>query len=97
LLWERSTALAGLKPLNLRAERLRILVDHDLSGLHNFLDLFEQLAKIGNAEHPKYAIYYSEVRSHVSLGKDAPCTRPIQRFGGVVAHPILGGLHHRYA
>jgi hypothetical protein len=25
------------------------------------------------------------------------CTRPIERFGDVVAHPILGGLHHRYA
>ena len=23
--------------------------------------------------------------------------RPIERFGHVVAHPILGGLHHRYA
>src|SRR6202047_5231240 len=44
----------------------------------------------------KYAIYYNEVRTHVSLGKDAPCTRPIERFGDVVAHPILGGLNHRY-
>jgi hypothetical protein len=54
-----------------------------------------------NAEHlrrilAKYAIYYNEVRTHVSLGKDAPCTRPIERFGDVIAHPILGGLHHRY-
>jgi hypothetical protein len=55
-----------------------------------------------NAEHlrrilTKYAAYYNEVRTHVSLGKDAPCTRPIERFGHVVAYPILGGLHHRYA
>ena len=55
-----------------------------------------------NAEHlrrilSKYAIYYNEVRTHVSLEKDAPCTRPIERFGDVVADPILGGLHHRYA
>jgi hypothetical protein len=27
----------------------------------------------------------------------APYTRSIERFGDVVAHPILGGLHHRYA
>jgi hypothetical protein len=52
-----------------------------------------------NAEHlrrilAKYAIYYNEARTHVSLGKDAPCTRPIERFGDVVAHPVLGGLHH---
>ena len=44
-----------------------------------------------------YATYYNEVRTHVSLGKDAPCTRLIERIGDVVAHPILGGLHHRYA
>ena len=55
-----------------------------------------------NADHlrrilAKYAIYYNEMRTDVSLGKDAPYTRPIERFGDVVAHPILGGLHHRYA
>jgi hypothetical protein len=37
------------------------------------------------------------MRTHISLAKDAPYTRPIERFGGVVAFPILGGLHHRYA
>ena len=55
-----------------------------------------------NAEHlrrllAKYAICYNEVRTRGSLGKDTPCTRPTERFGEVVAHPILGGLHHRYA
>jgi hypothetical protein len=55
-----------------------------------------------NTEHlrrilAKYAIYYNEARTHVSLEKDAPCPRPIEQFGDVVAHPILGGLHHRYA
>ena len=34
---------------------------------------------------------------HVSLGKDAPCRRPVERFGHIVAYPVLGGLHHRYA
>ncbi len=55
-----------------------------------------------NAEHlrrilSKYARYYNEVRTHVSLGKDAPYTRPIERYGNIIAHSILGGLHHRYA
>ena len=55
-----------------------------------------------NAEHlgrilAKYATYYNWMRTHVSLGKDAPSTRPIERFGDIVAHPILGGLRHRYA
>jgi hypothetical protein len=45
----------------------------------------------------KYATYYNEMWTHVSLGKDAPCTRLIERIGDVIAHPILGGLHHRYA
>ena len=38
-----------------------------------------------------------EVRTHVSLGKDAPSTRAIERFGEIIPHPILGGLHHRYS
>jgi hypothetical protein len=53
-----------------------------------------------NEEHlrrilSKYASYYNEVRTHLSFGKDAPCTRPIERFGNIIAQPILGGLHHR--
>ena len=38
-----------------------------------------------------YAAYYNEVRTHLSLGKDAPRTRPIERFGDIIAQPILGG------
>jgi hypothetical protein len=45
----------------------------------------------------KYAYYYNKVRTHLALGKDAPYGRPIERFGDITAHPILGGLHHRYA
>ena len=45
----------------------------------------------------KYARYYNEGRTHIALGKDAPCRRPIELFGDVIAEPILGGLHHRYA
>jgi len=43
-----------------------------------------------------YANYYNEIRPHLSLGKDAPLCRPIQRFGQITAQPILGGLHHEY-
>jgi hypothetical protein len=45
----------------------------------------------------KFSAYYNGWRPHVSLGKDAPDRRPIERFGDIVAHAILGGLHHRYA
>jgi transposase InsO family protein len=43
-----------------------------------------------------YAAYYNGLRTHLSLGKDAPTPRPIQRLGQLVARPILGGLHHQY-
>jgi len=43
-----------------------------------------------------YADYYNNVRPHLSLGKDAPLVRPIQRFGNIAARPIVGGLHHQY-
>ena len=39
-----------------------------------------------------YAAYYNGFRTHLSLGKDAPAHRPIQRLGRVVARPILVGF-----
>ena len=44
-----------------------------------------------------YVQYYNDARTHGSLAKDSPHPRPIERTGTVTAHPILGGLHHRYA
>jgi transposase InsO family protein len=43
-----------------------------------------------------YATYYNDVRTHLTLAKDAPLPRPIQRCGEIRAQPILGGLHHQY-
>jgi len=43
-----------------------------------------------------YARYYNDVRTHRSLNKDAPLSRPVQRIGCVTSHALLGGLHHRY-
>jgi transposase InsO family protein len=43
-----------------------------------------------------YADYYNKIRTHRSLGKDAPCFRPVHRVGTVASHAILGGLHHHY-
>ena len=44
-----------------------------------------------------YADYYNSVRTHRSLNKDAPVSRPVQRIGSIKSHAILGGLHHHYA
>ncbi len=44
-----------------------------------------------------YVSYHNEVRTHLSLNKDAPIHRPNQRLGRIISIPILGGLHHQYA
>ena len=44
-----------------------------------------------------YAHYYNGVRTHRSLNKDAPISRPIHQTGIIRSHPILGGLHHNYS
>ena len=43
-----------------------------------------------------YADYYNSVRTHRSLHKDAPISRPIHQTGMIRSNPILGGLHHHY-
>ncbi len=43
-----------------------------------------------------YAAYYNQARTHLSLNKDAPLSRPIQTIGRILPRPILGGLHHHY-
>jgi putative transposase len=46
----------------------------------------------------RYFAYYHGARTHLSLEKDAPDVRPIQRpgVGPLMAIPEVGGLHHRY-
>jgi hypothetical protein len=43
-----------------------------------------------------YARYYNDIRTHRSLDKDAPVSRPVQPTGSIKSHPILGGLHDHY-
>src|SRR6266436_3161810 len=43
-----------------------------------------------------YVSYYNELRTHLSLNKDAPIHRPIHRIGRIISVAILGGLHHQY-
>jgi transposase InsO family protein len=43
-----------------------------------------------------YAGYYNDIRTHWSLDKDAPVSRPVQRTGIISSRLILGGLHHHY-
>jgi transposase InsO family protein len=41
-----------------------------------------------------YMNYYNETRTHLSLDKDAPLSRTVERAGRILCRPILGGLHH---
>ena len=47
----------------------------------------------------EYVIYHNESRPHQGIGQRVPA-RPadekISGHGSVIAHPVLGGLHHDY-
>ena len=45
-----------------------------------------------------YVAYYTHSRTHLSLGKDSPQSRPVHPLdeGPIVAMSQVGGLHHRY-
>jgi len=43
-----------------------------------------------------YMNYYNETRTHLSLDKDAPVSRAVDRAGHILCRSILGGLHHQY-
>ena len=42
-----------------------------------------------------YARYYNDLRTHRSLDKDAPFSRPVQRIGRIRSHAVLDGLHYQ--
>jgi putative transposase len=46
----------------------------------------------------EYLIYDHGARTHLSLAKDAPEPRRVERLdeGRIVEMPMVGGLHHRY-
>ncbi len=45
----------------------------------------------------EYVEYYNATRPHRTLDLETPDgPRQVQRHGRVVAHPVLGGIHHRY-
>src|SRR5207302_10553873 len=43
-----------------------------------------------------YASHYNQVRTHLSLDKNAPNFRRPQKLGSIASISILGGLHHQY-
>jgi transposase InsO family protein len=63
-------------------------------------ECLDHLVVLGEAQLRRilrsYADYYNSVRTHRSLGKDAPRFRSVHRAGTITSYPILGGLHHHY-
>src|SRR3979411_2595461 len=43
-----------------------------------------------------YMKYHNEVRTHLSLEKNAPVSRAVKLAGTILCRPVLGGLHHQY-
>ncbi len=50
-----------------------------------------------NVLHEYIFEYYNVSRTHMSLEKDSPEHRPVQKDGKIISKPILGGLHHVYS
>ena len=42
------------------------------------------------------SILYNTCRTHRSLDKDTPVSRPVQQNGRIVSRALVGGLHHQY-
>jgi transposase InsO family protein len=64
-------------------------------------ECLDQMLVLGEAHLRRiltlYVSYYNDSRTHLSLRKDTPLGRAIQRYGNITATPVLSGLHHRYA
>ena len=64
-------------------------------------ECLDQIVVFGEAHLRKilcaYAAYYNQARTHLALQKNAPIKRRVQRFGRIIAIPVLAGLHHQYA
>ena len=66
---------------------------------HGLLDHVIVFSEADLSRHlRKFADYYHRSRTHLSLQKETPESRPVQapEAGRIVAIPELGGLHHRY-
>ena len=61
------------------------------------VSLFEKRGELHRILQSYFA-YYQSARTHLSVAKDAPEPRGVERpeQGRAVAIPQVGGLHHRY-
>ena len=84
-----------------RAPRQRAYIERVIGTIRReCLDYGMVFSEAGLYQHlRKFTDDYDGSRTHLSLQKDTPESRPIQapEAGRIVAIPEVGGLHHRYA
>ena len=106
ILYALGTFVADLFKSRCRLEAENLFLRHQLSiALRRVIgtlrrECLDQMLIFGEAHLRRvlcaYAAYYNQARTHLTLRKDAPSHRAVQRFGAIVAVPILAGLHHQY-
>ena len=83
-----------------RAPRQRAYIERVIGTIRReCLDHVIVFSEAGLSRHLRtFTNYYHGSRTHLSLQKDTPESRPVQapEAGRIVAIPVVGGLHHRY-
>lgn len=101
--------LAAIRHMGIRAKQITAGSPWQNGVAERFVstarrDLFDHVIVL-NENHlqrllASFRDYYLYDRTHLSLEKDAPATRTVEARphpdADVIAHPRLGGLHHRY-
>jgi hypothetical protein len=84
-------------------DRRRRAPDGKTDLLNDFIgsirrECLDHVVVFGDLRHVllSYMNYYNEMRTHLSMGKDAPVLRAVERVGHINCRPVLGGLHHQY-
>ncbi len=84
----------GIKAVTIKSGKLKDMA----SPLH---DLSDEEHEVLQGIIEQFSEQFFEVvhvsRTHMSLEKDSPEHRSIQKDGKIVSKPILGGLHHVYS
>jgi transposase len=84
--------LFGRELLAVDGTRIKAVNNKDRNFTRNSLERFIRAADERLADYLKRL----DARTHLSLDKDAPVSRPVHAIGCIPPTPILGGLHHHY-
>ena len=77
-----------------------MLIGDEPQSYPSYRDIAMQFIVLGEAHLRRilkaYGCHYNEIRTHRSLDKDAPVSRPVHRTGVISSRAVLGELHHHY-